>query len=272
MKINNNIPAMITNGQLLRNENSLSKTMERLASGLKINHASDDPSGMAISGKMKAQIDGLDRSSRNANDGISVLQTADGALNEVTSMIQRMRELAVQAANGITEQQDKQAIQSEIDSLKEEIDRIATSTEFNTKTLLDGSINTRIYGDHISRQSASKNVSAGQYNLTIDNAATQAVQTSTRPITDTTTITAAQAGTVSINGYSVELTEGMKGQQIYQALREAAEIGEANISDYGQATKFTSVAYGADAALLQEPAQRLRLTEPQIFPIRPHIL
>lgn len=249
MKINNNIPAMITNGQLLRNENSLAKTMERLSSGFRINHASDDPSGMAISGKMRAQIDGLDRSSRNANDGISVLQTADGALNEVTSMIQRMRELAVQAANGITGQEDKEAIQNEIDSLKEEIDRIATSTEFNTKTLLDGSINTRIYSEHISRQQSSKAVSAGQYNLKIDAAAEQAVQTSSLTIADTTEITAAQAGTVSINGYSVELTEGMKGQEIYQALRQAAEIGEATISDYGEQLEFTSTAYGADAEL-----------------------
>ena len=180
MKINNNIPALITNKQLLKNENSLAKTMERLSSGFKINHAADDPSGMAISGKMRAQIDGLDRSSRNANDGISVLQTADGALNEVTSMIQRMNELAVQAANGITGQEDKEAIQDEIDSLKEEIDRIATSTEFNTKKLLDGSINTRIYAEHISRQQASKEVSAGQYNLKIDSAATHANIASTK--------------------------------------------------------------------------------------------
>ncbi len=249
MKINNNIPALITNKQLLKNENSLAKTMERLSSGFKINHAADDPSGMAISGKMRAQIDGLDRSSRNANDGISVLQTADGALNEVTSMIQRMNELAVQAANGITGQEDKEAIQNEIDSLKEEIDRIATSTEFNTKKLLDGSINTRIYAEHISRQQASKEVSAGQYNLKIDAAATQAVQTSSLTIADTTEITAAQAGTVSINGATVELTEGMKGQEIYQALRQAAEIGEATISDYGEQVSFTSTAYGADAEL-----------------------
>ncbi|MCR4610461.1 MAG: flagellin, partial [Lachnospiraceae bacterium] len=145
MKINNNISALVTNRQLLRNEDYLAASMEKLASGLKINHAADNPSGMAISGKMRAQINGLDRASQNASDGVSVLQTADGALNEVTSMIQRMRELSVQAANGIVEQQDKEAIQSEISSLLEEVDRIATSTEFNTKTLLDGSLDTRVY-------------------------------------------------------------------------------------------------------------------------------
>ena len=249
MKINNNIPALITNKQLLKNENSLAKTMERLSSGFKINHAADDPSGMAISGKMRAQIDGLDRSSRNANDGISVLQTADGALNEVTSMIQRMNELAVQAANGITGQEDKEAIQNEIDSLKEEIDRIATSTEFNTKKLLDGSINTRIYAEHISRQQASKEVSAGQYGLKIDTAAEKAKSATGAAINDTFEITAAEAGTVSINGATVELKEGMRGQEVYQALREAAERGEATVSDYGQALTMESTAYGADAEL-----------------------
>ncbi len=253
MKINNNVPANITNMQLLKNENSLAKTMERLASGFKINHAADDPSGMAISGKMRAQINGLDRASRNASDGISVIQTADGALNEVTSMIQRMNELAVQAANGLTGQDDKEAIQREIDSLKEEIDRVATSTEFNTKTLLDGSVNTRIYAENIKRQQASKEVSPGQYNLKIDAAATQANMASTKRWDQFGPITAAQAGSIEINGAVAELKEGMTSQEIYETIRNAAEIGEATISEYGSAgdhvAVFDSTAYGADAEL-----------------------
>ena len=250
MKINNNVPANITNMQLLRNENSLAKTMERLASGFKINHAADDPSGMAISGKMRAQINGLDRASRNASDGISVIQTADGALNEVTSMIQRMNELAVQAANGITGQEDKEAIQREIDSLKEEIDRVATSTEFNTKTLLDGSLNTRIYADNITRQQASKEVSAGEYKLKIDQAAKQAEVTTGFNLNDNTKIVDGEEGTVEINGVEVELKVGMKGQEIYQALRDAAEIGECTLSDYpASPLKITSTAYGSDAEI-----------------------
>ena len=100
MKINNNISAVITNKQLLGTENNLSSSMEKLSSGLKLNHASDNPSGMAISNKMKAQIRGLDQASQNASDGTSVIQIVDGALGEVTDMLQRMRELAVQAANG----------------------------------------------------------------------------------------------------------------------------------------------------------------------------
>ena len=117
MKINNNISAVITNKQLLGTENNLSSSMEKLSSGLKLNHASDNPSGMAISNKMKAQIRGLDQASQNASDGTSVIQIVDGALGEVTDMLQRMRELAVQAANGTNSQKEKEACQLEIASL-----------------------------------------------------------------------------------------------------------------------------------------------------------
>ena len=106
MRINNNMSAVITNKQLLRTENNLTKSMERLSSGLKINHAKDNPAGMAISNKMQAQIDALDRASSNASDGTSVLQIADGALNETSAILQRMRELSVQAANGTNSLED----------------------------------------------------------------------------------------------------------------------------------------------------------------------
>ena len=99
MKVNHNMSAVITNKQLLRTENKVTEAMERLSSGLKINHSKDNPAGMAISNKLNLQIEGLDQASQNASDGISVLQTTDGALNEVTSLIQRMRELSVQAAS-----------------------------------------------------------------------------------------------------------------------------------------------------------------------------
>ncbi|MCR5053421.1 MAG: flagellin, partial [Lachnospiraceae bacterium] len=168
MKINHNISAVITNKQLLRTEDTLAKSMERLSSGLSINHAKDNPSGMAISGKMKAQIDGLGQASTNSSDGISVIETADGALNEVSSIIQRMRELSVQAANDTNAQSEKEAIQTEISSLKEEIDRISSTTEFNTKTLLDGSLDTRIYGNNVSRMTSTEYVSAGTYKFSVD--------------------------------------------------------------------------------------------------------
>ncbi len=257
MKINSNISALVTNRQLLRNENSLADSMERLASGLKINHAADNPSGMAIAGKMRAQIRGLDRASQNASDGISVIQTADGALNEVTSMIQRMSELSVQAANGITGQEDKEAIQSEIESLKKEIDRISTSTEFNTKNLLDGSLSTRVYAydkdgnaGGVTRQQASQQVSVGNYGLSITAAKKAELDgfraiTTVEPKIDSPEL----AGTVEINGYVVEIKEGMEGQAIYEALRDGAEHAGAEISNIGEPLKFTSKAYGANAEL-----------------------
>lgn len=137
MKINHNMSAMIANKRLLGTENSLSNSIERLSTGLRINRASDDAAGMAIASKMTSQIKGLGQASRNAADGTSVLQIADGALNEVHSMLQRMRELSVQAANGTNTPDDLDAIQLEIASLTEEVDRISRDTEFNTKPLLD---------------------------------------------------------------------------------------------------------------------------------------
>ncbi len=249
MKINNNISAVITNNQLLKTEGTLSESMERLSSGLRINHASDDPSGMAIAGKMQAQIDGLDQASRNASDGTSVLQTADGAISEVTSMLQRMRELAVQAANGTNSQNEKEAIQQEIATLRDEIDRVSQDTEFNTKSLLDGTLDTRVYGDHIARTTVSEYVAAGHYSFTVDSAATQAVQTSTVALTDGFTVTKEMEGTVSVNGYEVKLTQGMTGKEVYEALRKGAEIGETTISDYGDPLAFTTKAYGAEASV-----------------------
>ena len=133
MRINNNMSAVITNNKLLGTEGSLSDVMEKLSSGFSINHASDDPSGIAIAGKMQTQIDGLGQASTNGSDGISALQTAEGALNEVTDMIQRMRELSIQAANGTNSDSERENIQKEIDSLLVEIDRVAATTEFNTK-------------------------------------------------------------------------------------------------------------------------------------------
>lgn len=139
MRINHNIAALNTHRQLSSAANAQSKSMEKLSSGLRINKAGDDAAGLAISEKMRAQIKGLDMASKNAQDGISLIQTAEGALNETHSILQRMRELATQAANGTNTAEDRGAIQEEITQLTTEIDRIANNTEFNTKNLLDGS-------------------------------------------------------------------------------------------------------------------------------------
>ena len=139
MRINNNIMAMNTHRQLGINANGVSKSIEKLSSGYRINRAGDDAAGLAISEKMRGQIRGLNQASRNAQDAISLVQTAEGALNETHAILQRMRELAVQAANDTNTDSDRGELQKEIDQLTKEIDRIANTTEFNTLKLLDGS-------------------------------------------------------------------------------------------------------------------------------------
>jgi len=138
MRINHNIASLNTYRQLSTNNTLTSKSLEKLSSGLRINRAGDDAAGLAISEKMRAQIRGLDQAQRNAQDGISLIQTAEGALNETHSILQRMRELAVQAATDTNTAADRQNIQSEIDQLASEITRISSDTEFNTKKLLNG--------------------------------------------------------------------------------------------------------------------------------------
>jgi len=138
LTINTNLMSLNSQRHLSSTQDKLSKSLERLSSGLRINHAADDASGLAISEKLRAQISGLQRATMNAQDGISMLQTAEGALTEVSSMLQRMRELAVQASNGTYTSNDRVEIQKEVEQLKDEIDRISSSTEFNTKKLLNG--------------------------------------------------------------------------------------------------------------------------------------
>ncbi|MFD5850695.1 flagellin [Cytobacillus pseudoceanisediminis] len=140
MRINHNIAALNTYRQLNSASGAQSKSMEKLSSGLRINRAGDDAAGLAISEKMRGQIRGLDMASKNAQDGISLIQTAEGALNETHSILQRMRELSVQASNDTNTETDRNELQKEVDQLVEEMDRISSTTEFNTKKLLDGSL------------------------------------------------------------------------------------------------------------------------------------
>lgn len=140
MRINNNITALNTHRLLNVNNRLAAKSMEKLSSGKRINRSADDAAGMAISEKMRAQIDGLKMASRNSMDGISLVQTAEGAMGEIHSMLQRMRELAVQASNGTMSDDDKMAAQQEINQLTSEINGVANRTEFNTKTILKGNL------------------------------------------------------------------------------------------------------------------------------------
>ncbi|PFP30794.1 flagellin [Bacillus sp. AFS073361] len=140
MRINHNIAALNTHRQLSSASNAQGKSMEKLSSGLRINRAGDDAAGLAISEKMRGQIRGLDQASRNSQDAISLIQTAEGALNETHDILQRMRELATQSANGTNTSTDRGEIQKEVSQLTQEIDRIRDTTEFNTKKLLNGDL------------------------------------------------------------------------------------------------------------------------------------
>jgi flagellin len=137
LRIQNNVAAFNAQRQLVGNSDQLGKAMEKLSSGYRINRAGDDAAGLAISEKLRGQIGGLAQASRNASDAISMVQTAEGALNEVHSMLQRVRELAVQYKNGTLSSNDQLAIQSEVNQLKDEITRIGTETEFNGTKLLN---------------------------------------------------------------------------------------------------------------------------------------
>lgn len=148
MKINQNIQAMVTSNILTTNESRLATSSEKLSSGYKINHAKENPAGLAISNKMKAQIRGLERASQNASNGISVIETAEGALAEIQSMVQRINELSVQAANGTNVSLDKKAVQKEVDQLCNEIERIAADTEYNSQNLLGGAQELKGYTDN----------------------------------------------------------------------------------------------------------------------------
>ncbi|MFZ5987150.1 MAG: flagellin [Bacillota bacterium] len=144
MRINNNMMAFNAHRQLKVNGAQQEKSLEKLSSGYRINRAGDDAAGLSISEKMRAQIRGLNQASRNAQDGISLIQTAEGALQETHAILQRMRELAVQAANDTNVAKDRSAIKLELDDLAAEVTRIAQKTQFNTQNLLTGSLNGKV--------------------------------------------------------------------------------------------------------------------------------
>ncbi len=172
MRINHNIASLNTYRQLSTNAAMTNKSIEKLSSGLRINRAGDDAAGLAISEKMRGQIRGLDMAAKNSQDGISLIQTAEGALNETHSILQRMRELAVQSANDTNTASDRAELQKEVAQLKDEIDRISSTTEFNTKKLLNGNIGTNVgvtanLADVVKAVATNSDLADGNYTLTV---------------------------------------------------------------------------------------------------------
>lgn len=230
MIINHNISALNTYRQLTINNNAGSRSLEKLSSGYRINRAGDDAAGLAISEKMRGQIRGLNMASKNAQDGISLIQTAEGALNETHSILQRMRELAVQAANGTNTDADRAEIQKEIEQLKSEIDRISTDTEFNTLKLLDGSISNSMKLDAtnatniVDVEAMNDNLKVGDYKINITKA------TITPAIDDddgtgiSNTVALATGAKLAMGSYTLKVVEGTNPDEYVLTLYDARGI------------------------------------------------
>lgn len=205
--INTNVSATLTQNAITKNERAMSTAMEQLSTGKRINSASDDAAGLAIASRMTSQINGLAQAARNANDAISLVQTADGALVEVTSMLQRMRELAVQAASDTNVSADRTALNQEFTQLRSEINRIATNTQWNGTNILDGTVGS---SGELSFQVGAN--SSQTISLTLDDFQTTSSSQSTTLTADTSTAAsgpsatgAAQVSTVVVGG---TVTEG----------------------------------------------------------------
>ena len=245
MRVNCNISALVANTQLGRTESALDKAIERLSSGLRINHAEDDAAGMAISKKMHTQIKALEQSNRNASDGISVVQTAESALAEIENMLQRMRELAVQAADDTYSIEDKAALQAEIDQLVDEIDRVATDTEYNTMPLLDGTLSRRAYADvnDVYMIDMSATIVSGEYSFTVEEPARRA----TLYLSDfNTTVTAAQAGSMTINGAEIKIEAGSNFNDVYQDIVDMCNLAGATVENTGGGFAIMNRLYGSE--------------------------
>ena len=266
MRINHNIPALKTNNILGKNNLAMEKSLERLSSGYRINCAADDAAGLAISQKMKTQIAGLNQASRNASDGISVIQTAEGALIEVEEMLQRMRELSVQAANGTSTDEDRLQLQAEVDQLKDEINRISETTEFNTKKLLDGTVDRRSYSSDpaVELISLSDSVNVREYKFIPGVAATQAKLT-TEAIDPSEIDDATKTYGLTINNTDIEIQGGSNPSAILNQLNATCSNKGIDVSfvdadgnpvsaadaDNGTACSllFTTRDYGIDAEI-----------------------
>ena len=213
MIINHNMNALNAHRNMNVNNTAAGKSMEKLSSGLRINRAGDDAAGLAISEKMRGQIRGLTQASRNASDGISMIQTAEGALNETQNILQRMRELSVQSSNDTNTAADRESIQKEIEQLTEEIDRIGNNTEFNTQSLLKGDGSTKLEATGVVIADMTKGTDVEtteakvEFKVAADNAATQ--------------------GQVKLNGQIVDINVGTGNTkaQIASEIKKQLELG-----------------------------------------------
>ena len=274
LRINQNITALNAHRNLVATDSALSKSLERLSSGLRINRAADDAAGLAISEKMRGQIKGLAQAIRNAQDAISLIQTAEGALNETHSILQRMRQLAVQAANDTLTPDDREQIQKEINQLIEELDRIGNTTEFNTKKLLNGQAGYAVTGQNglasggavtvngvaynagsaiaaedlnalVTRMTPGTNTRAGVYTVVITQNATKA-QIGGEDAGDTTVD---YSGTIVLNGVAINVVSGENLDNVVLKINNVKNLTGVEAAVSGNSIVLTSINYGSSATI-----------------------
>ncbi|WP_042350834.1 flagellin N-terminal helical domain-containing protein [Bacillus massiliigorillae] len=246
MRINHNISALNTYRQMGANQSAASKNMEKLSSGLRINRAGDDAAGLAISEKMRGQIRGLDMASKNSQDGISMIQTAEGALNETHSILQRMRELANQAANDTNVGVDRGEIQKEINQLTSEINRVGNTTEFNTQSLLKGNGGVKLEG-----------IGAGAASLgALTNGAERTTTEAAVTLTVGTAASAADTVAVTINGQTLTATFRANGTA-NQASHEGYNIASGGNNTTADINIDASQTTGETADALRDTFQKM---------------
>lgn len=258
MRINTNMAALRTAYQLGRADKAVNNSLAKLSSGNKLINIKENPVGVSLSVKMKAQIKNLGRASQNTSDGISVLETAEGALAEVQSMVQRINELAVQGANAVCTDEDREAIQREVEQIRYEIDRVSTDTEFNTKTLFDGNLERRTYTNSAdaSVEYASTSVEAGEYNFKYTNTAAKATDSLNirYPLT--------KDETIKLNGQTIKLEAGDTQTEVYQKFVEAGDkVGVKVEREATGKLTFTQEEYGSkhriEISLSEETARAM---------------
>ena len=220
MRVNHNSLALNASDHFATINKNIAKSMSRLSSGYKITSPADDAAGLAISTKMDSQIRGLGRAALNSNDGVSVIQASEGGMEEIHSILGRMRELAVQASNDVLSEDDRDAIQEEINSLAEELTQIADTTAFNGQKLLNGDMTRRSLSvdPGLKASYIAENVSVGKYELEV----TAEAEKAEYPIGLTysnATVTKEQAGTLTVNTFQVRIEEGMSMTEVFGELQ-----------------------------------------------------
>lgn len=239
MRINNNIPALKALNSLNHNNITLDRVLERLSTGKRINRAADDAAGLAISQKMDTQVRGLEIAKRNSNDGISLIQTAEGALTEVHSMLQRMRELCIQASNGTLASEDRKALNNEITQLTNEVERISSTTEFNEMKLLNGDIDRRAFSEDSSiaeMVAMSDTVDPGKYKVKVDKVAAKTkIEAKDKAgggngvqLFDTNNKSKLE-GYLNINGEQVKIEKGDNTEAVFAKIRNLCDTVDIDV-------------------------------------------